>query len=204
MPPLSDVSSYNDAPNPFFMFLFHPHAGTAPHLLSHSLFLSLCSSVSFSLSLPSLPSSPSSTRYYEFIDTWVLVAKCSTSNGKRVVPSTLQVYHHAGIALSMWGSTVCQSAWIAWVVIMNSTVHTIMYTYFFASCFGYKSPLAPYLTTLQLVQFFTGIGGTLFVHAIGESCDSAGSRLVLTGLQLYAVGLIFLFAAFFKRKYKSA
>ena len=31
------------------------------------------------------------SKFYEFVDTWVLIAKCNSSNGKRVVPSTLQV-----------------------------------------------------------------------------------------------------------------
>ena len=55
----------------------------------------------------------------EFIDTYVLILK-----GKE--PSLLQLYHHAGIAITMWGSTVTNAAWIAWVVVMNSTVHTLM------------------------------------------------------------------------------
>ena len=42
------------------------------------------------------------------------------------VPSVLQVYHHAGIALAMWGSSVTQGSWIAWVVCLNSFIHTIM------------------------------------------------------------------------------
>jgi hypothetical protein len=101
----------------------------------------------------------------------------------------------------MWGSTVTQGAWITWVVVMNSTVHTIMYTYFLASVAGYKSPLASYLTSLQLAQFFTGVGATLATHALGD-CDTEASRFVLTLMQLYALGLIVLFGAFYQRKYK--
>ena len=35
-----------------------------------------------------------------------------------------------------------------------------------------------------------------------DGCQSAASRAVLTFIQLYAVGLIILFSAFFKKKYK--
>lgn len=60
------------------------------------------------------------SKYWEFADTVILILK-----GK--VPSLLQVYHHAGIALAMWGSSVTQGSWIAWVVCLNSFIHTVMY-----------------------------------------------------------------------------
>ena len=106
------------------------------------------------------------------------------------------------LSLSLDVDSPPQSAWIAWVVIMNSTVHTIMYTYFLASTFGYRSPLAPYLTSLQLLQFLTGITMTCGVHWMGDACDSAASRATLAGIQIYAVGLIILFGSFYKKKYK--
>ena len=48
------------------------------------------------------------SKFYEFVDTWILVCKVNGRTGKRVVPSLLQTYHHAGIALAMYGSTVSQ------------------------------------------------------------------------------------------------
>jgi hypothetical protein len=144
------------------------------------------------------------SKYYEFVDTWLIVCKVDSWTGKRAVPSLLQTYHHAGIALTMYGSTVSQSAWIAWVVVMNSTVHTIMYTYFLASTFGYRSPLAKYLTSMQLLQFLTGITMTCGVHYMGNACDSQASRYTLAGIQIYAVGLVILFGSFYKKKYKKA
>ena len=71
-----------------------------------------------------------------------------------------------------------------------------------AATFGYKSSLAKHLTALQLVQFFTGIFGTLGVHMMGSTCDTEASRTVLACLQIYAVGLIVLFGMFYKKKYK--
>lgn len=53
------------------------------------------------------------SKYYEFLDTWVLVLK-----GKQA--SFLQVYHHAGIVLTMYGGVVSQSAWLQVVVLLNS------------------------------------------------------------------------------------
>lgn len=37
---------------------------------------------------------------------------------------------------------------------------------------------------------------------MGEECDTEASRAVLTFIQIYAVGLIVLFGAFFGKKYK--
>lgn len=136
------------------------------------------------------------SKYYEFIDTWVLIIK-------RRKPSLLQVYHHAGIAITMWGATVTQGSWVAWVVCLNSTIHTVMYTYFFFSTLGIKIPGAQFLTMAQILQFVTGIAGTAGVQFFGAECQSDASRFVLAAIQIYAVGLILLFSAFFKKKYKA-
>lgn len=149
------------------------------------------------------------------------------------VPSVLQVYHHAGIALAMWGSSVTQGSWIAWVVCLNSFIHTIMlvtlpriahisshltssfytpsrhqivilkpyncslypsplaplapppttphlpsrYTYFLLSTLGIKVPGAKYLTSAQIIQFFTGIFGTIGVQVHSKPYISRICRL---------------------------
>jgi hypothetical protein len=46
------------------------------------------------------------SKYYEFIDTWILIAK-----GKDA--SFLQVYHHAGIAFIFWAAVASQGAWVS-------------------------------------------------------------------------------------------
>jgi len=139
------------------------------------------------------------SKYYEFIDTWVLVIK-----GKE--PSFLQTYHHAGIVLTMWGGVASQSAWLVWVVLLNSIIHTLMYIYFFIKTIWPKTVIksAKYLTSLQIAQFVTGITGTLGVVYMGDSCDTTSSRFVLLCLQAYGVGLIILFSQFAAKKYKKA
>lgn len=137
------------------------------------------------------------SKYYEFIDTFVLIAK-----GKK--PSFLQLYHHAGIVLTMWGGVVSQSSWLLIVVLLNSGIHTLMYSYFLIKTIDPERKIAgaKYLTQAQIVQFFVGILYTLPIHYFGDECDSTASRLVCLFIELYAVGLIFLFVAFAKRKYK--
>mmetsp|Transcript_4227 Transcript_4227/g.4636 ORF Transcript_4227/g.4636 Transcript_4227/m.4636 type:complete len:283 (-) Transcript_4227:341-1189(-) len=137
------------------------------------------------------------SKYYEFIDSWILVMKGRS-------PSTLQVYHHAGVVLSMWGAVASQGAWILIVVLLNSAIHTLMYSYYLVKTLYPKKKIgaAKYLTTAQIVQFVAGISYCMPVHFMGGRCDSASSRAVCAFMQLYAGGLIVLFVAFAKKKYK--
>lgn len=139
------------------------------------------------------------SKYYEFLDTWILVLK-----GKDA--SFLQVYHHAGIVFIMWAGVASQGAWLLFVVLLNSVIHTFMYVYFFIKT---VSPLtevkaARYLTMAQIIQFFTGIICTLGVFFMGSRCDTESSRFALACLHIYGLGLIALFVSFANRKYKKS
>lgn len=139
------------------------------------------------------------SKFWEFADTWILVVK-----GKK--PSFLQVYHHSGIVLSMWGGVVTQAPWLSIVVLLNSVIHTVMYIYFFIKTVAptFEMKAARYLTLAQIAQFFTGIFSSLYIQVMGDRCVTLASRFVLALLQMYGVGLIVLFQAFSSRKYKSA
>eukprot|EP00980_Cylindrotheca_fusiformis_P009012 scaffold1934_cov79-Cylindrotheca_fusiformis.AAC.1 len=129
------------------------------------------------------------SKYYEFVDTWVLI---------------LKTYHHVGVVLTMWGAVVSQSAWILIVVMLNSFIHTLMYTYFFIKTLypSMEIPSARYLTTAQICQFFTGIFYTIPLLFMGTDCDSPASLVSVVIIQLYGVGLIVLFVSFAAKKYK--
>ena len=118
-------------------------------------------------------------------------------------PSFLQIYHHTGIVAIMWGAVASQSAWLIFVVLLNSFIHTLMYTYFLLKTLYPKMEIksARYLTTAQIGQFLFGIAASIGVLIMGDSCDSASSRFSLTCLHPYGFGLIALFVAFAKRKY---
>ena len=139
------------------------------------------------------------SKYYEFLDTWILVLK-----GKNA--SFLQIYHHTGIVLAMYGGVASQSAWLLFVVLLNSVIHTLMYTYFFIKTISPKTEIkaARYLTMAQIGQFITGITCSSGVLFLGESCDSQSSRFSLAFLIIYGFGLIALFTAFAKQKYKKS
>ena len=137
------------------------------------------------------------SKYYEFVDTWILVLK-----GKDA--SFLQVYHHTGIVLAMYGAVASQSAWLLFVVLLNSVIHTLMYTYFFIKTISPTTEIkaARYLTMAQIGQFFTGIGCSVGVLFMGDRCDTQSSRASLLFLHVYGFGLIALFRAFAQKKYK--
>lgn len=137
------------------------------------------------------------SKYYEFMDTWILVLK-----GKP--PSFLQIYHHTGIAFCMWIGVLSHSPWLKYVTLLNSIIHTLMYTYFLIKTIDPKVEIkaAKNLTMAQIGQFFTGIISSFPILIMGEKCDSASSRFGLLCLQLYGYGLVALFMAFAKRKYK--
>ena len=135
------------------------------------------------------------SKYYEFVDTFVLIIK----NKK---PSFLQVYHHCGVVLTMYGAITSQAGWVSLPVVMNSGIHTLMYFYFFVKTLYPKVEIkqAKFLTSLQILQFLVGIVmGTGLI--VGEH-DSPASRFALASLAVYGVGLVILFSVFAKKKYK--
>jgi hypothetical protein len=137
------------------------------------------------------------SKYYEFVDTWILILK-------QKPPSFLQIYHHTGIAFCMWVGVLSQSSWLKAVVLLNSVIHTLMYTYFLIKTLKPQTEIksAKYLTQMQIGQFFTGILYSAGVLFMGDRCDTQSSRFGLACLQLYGYGLIALFMAFAKSKYK--
>jgi GNS1/SUR4 family len=137
------------------------------------------------------------SKYFEFIDTWILVLK-----GKKA--SFLQVYHHTGIVFCMWGGVVCQSAWLLFVVCLNSLIHTFMYTYFLIKTLypNIEIKSAKHLTMAQIGQLTFGISCSLGFHVMGDTCDTPASRAMLLVLLAYGASLVGLFVAFAQKKYK--
>jgi hypothetical protein len=133
------------------------------------------------------------SKYYEFIDTWIVLLKGRT-------PIFLQTYHHAGIAIIMWGFVVTANTCGITILVLNSFIHTIMYTYYTLAAFGYSSPLKHYLTQAQLIQFLTGIGITFLLYFY-DSCLNNAQTVMLMAVHIYAVGLIYLFSLFYIESY---
>ena len=72
------------------------------------------------------------SKYYEFIDTWIVLLK-----GKK--PIFLQTYHHAGIVILMWMFVATKATGGALITLtFNSFIRTRMYAYYTLSALGYR------------------------------------------------------------------
>lgn len=137
------------------------------------------------------------SKFYEFIDSWVLVLK-----GKQ--PSFLQVYHHAGVVYCMYFGAVSRANWLINIVCLNSFIHTLMYFYYASTTFveyDRRSPIKVTLTTAQITQFQIGITLASIFYFNPEAVYEQFVGLVM--IQVYAMGLIFLFSDMKSEKYKT-
>ncbi len=135
------------------------------------------------------------SKYYEFVDTWLVVLA-----GKR--PSLLQVYHHAGIVVVMRGALAAGAGPIVVLTALNATVHAAMYAYYALATVGIKWRNARLLTQLQLLQFVVGVGLTSVSYFTdARSCGDARARQGIVGVHVYVAGLVALFVRFYRARY---
>ncbi|CAG7926758.1 unnamed protein product [Penicillium olsonii] len=102
------------------------------------------------------------SKFYETVDTMIILAK-----GKK--SSVLQTYHHAGVMLCMWSGARYMASPAIVGVVLNSGIHTCMYSYYALTSLKIPLPgaLKQTLTSLQIAQFLVGgaMGlGYLFVE----------------------------------------
>ncbi|KAJ5895672.1 hypothetical protein N7495_007363 [Penicillium taxi] len=115
------------------------------------------------------------SKFYEFVDTIVILAR-----GKK--SSLLQTYHHAGVIICGWASLRYESPAYLVGIVLNSGIHTLMYSYFTVQSFGVSIPMSikRSLTRLQIAQFVTGFFwgyGYLFVK-YNEPSDTMNGTIV--------------------------
>ncbi|XP_014216163.1 elongation of very long chain fatty acids protein 4-like [Copidosoma floridanum] len=81
--------------------------------------------------------------------------------------SFLHLYHHAStIAVTHISVKHYPGGMVTFPIVLNSTVHVIMYTYYLLSSQGPKvqkiiNPIKPYITIIQMVQFFILLAHTV-------------------------------------------
>ena len=121
----------------------------------------------------------------------------------------LHWYHHTTVMLYCWHAYQAQIGAGLWFATMNYCVHSIMYSYyFFMNVSGFTrslvKPVAPLITTLQLVQMVLGmtvaVAARVYHQTIGcESHHEANNKM---GLFMYTTYFI-LFGFLFKKLYCS-
>jgi elongation of very long chain fatty acids protein 4 len=83
-------------------------------------------------------------------------------------------------------------------IMINSFIHTIMYTYYFVSSHTKNIWWKKYLTAMQMIQFMTlNVHGFLIMQ---KKCSSTPYRIIFFYL-IYSQTLFWLFMNFFIRSY---
>ncbi|KAI9027793.1 ELO family [Hyaloraphidium curvatum] len=142
------------------------------------------------------------SKYYEILDTVIILLQ-----GKKT--SLLQSFHHAGAILSMFWCTASQTTAVWIFVCFNSFIHTIMYTYYTASTFGFRFPFKSLITYSQITQFLVGdplaISYLLIPGCIKHDSPDLpwyrNERWSDTYTIVYVAALVVLFADFAKKSY---
>jgi len=152
------------------------------------------------------------SKYYEFIDSLILIVK-----GRD--PPFLQEYHHVGIVLCMWSLVATRTGLGYWMMLINSGVHTIMYAYYASTVYpltrGLLSIVKRYITMMQITQFLvavTFVSFPLILACVGiyigkteeeytKICTNSYQRYSIVFSYLYLLPLIMLFLSFYFTTY---
>mmetsp|Transcript_51519 Transcript_51519/g.129251 ORF Transcript_51519/g.129251 Transcript_51519/m.129251 type:complete len:273 (-) Transcript_51519:45-863(-) len=137
------------------------------------------------------------SKLIEFLDTMFMVLR---KNFRQV--SFLHVYHHITIFLFWWAGIFAAPGGEAWAsATLNSFVHCWMYGYYLLAALGFKDMWwKPYLTQLQILQFFFNFGHAAYSLLF---CDPSLDfpRWAGYGMLIYMSSLIVLFMNFYIRSY---
>ncbi|KAJ2461130.1 hypothetical protein GGF42_000397 [Coemansia sp. RSA 2424] len=133
------------------------------------------------------------SKYYEFVDTAIILAKGRTAG-------QLQTFHHSGAVLIMWMGNYVRSPYLAFFVFENSIIHSLMYTYYTLTALGFKPPGKQILTRLQISQFYIALLAGV-AYSVLPSCQDGPQKLFTYIFIAYILGLIKLFTEFARKTY---
>lgn len=143
------------------------------------------------------------SKYIELIDTLLLCFKL-----KPTIP--LHLYHHTVMLWLTWASF--RYDWMegsVWCTIVNSIIHTIMYSYYLLTALGHDVWWKKHLTATQIFQFCTGsVYVSVFLYSdhmrgLGEhgGCGAPERRYTAWAGHFINFSFIVLFLQFFRRSY---
>ena len=132
------------------------------------------------------------SKYYEYIDTFILYAKKKT-------PIFLQTFHHSGAVIVWHLGYVCRTDSLFFACLLNSYVHSFMYLYYFltllkVNVYKYKF----YITSLQIAQLTLCVFTMPFFYYEKESQQN---KWVICIFNAYVICLLLLFGKFMLENY---
>ncbi|KAI7899485.1 GNS1/SUR4 family-domain-containing protein [Cokeromyces recurvatus] len=117
-----------------------------PKLVKHGLYYTICSEEAYTQELELLYYLNYLVKYYELLDTVFLVIK------KKKL-EFLHYFHHS-MTMALCYTQLVGKTTVSWVpIVLNLTVHVLMYYYYFRTSSGAKIWWKQYLTTMQIIQF---------------------------------------------------
>ncbi|KAG0746812.1 hypothetical protein G6F57_002710 [Rhizopus arrhizus] len=117
-----------------------------PKLFRHGLYYTICSEQAWTQELELLYYLNYLVKYYELVDTVFLVLK------KKKL-EFLHYFHHS-MTMALCYTQLVGRTTVSWVpIVLNLTVHVLMYYYYFRTASGAKIWWKQYLTTMQIIQF---------------------------------------------------
>ena len=139
------------------------------------------------------------SKIVEYIDTFLILLKGGS-------PIFLQKYHHFGAVWAWFILLYADSTAVLIPCILNSFVHTVMYSYYLLSIFDKKNlkSIKMFITLLQIVQLKYGLIISVFDYTLYHySKMNSLNRYILSGLffQSYTFILILLFLDFSYKQY---
>lgn len=95
------------------------------------------------------------SKFIEFLDTAIMIGK---QNWRQL--SFLHVFHHATTGFPVWWLIMrhCPGGAPYFVCFGNSLVHVTMYLHYLLRGLSLPSPIKPFVTLLQILQFVTYLG----------------------------------------------
>ena len=141
------------------------------------------------------------SKWVDYMDTIFIIAR---SKWRQF--SFLHVFHHCSMIALTWMAThyhPCGYFLIA--VQLNAPVHFVMYFYYLLSSIPSMIPFLwwkNYITSIQLIQFVTGIVITIYCFVKQALGYNLGVSFFFTALfTLYGFMLLHLFSVFYKQTY---
>ncbi|KAM9960160.1 hypothetical protein ACTFIW_009285 [Dictyostelium discoideum] len=133
------------------------------------------------------------SKFVEFMDTFFMVLRKKDNQ-----ITCKHVWHHSTMPILWWLDLSYVGGGDSFLSAMvNSIIHTIMYSYYTLALFGINVWWKKYLTQIQLIQFAVNLSAS--AYSIYYDCNFI--KFMHWCMIVYMLGFLVLFGAFYKNSY---